>query len=257
MPKLCKFNLHLLACRLHAQEKERGHVYHDTEMWVERMMQRCKRRTRYKSPKAPEKVMAMHICEELATQRLQGDNPGFQTFDGLVPGYRGSPDTGEQFDVDEGGTYLLHKGKRANASGVPNGDCWMHTACFLKGSEIVKGTSHGRAYSRDSSYVKIEMNAQPTTRRRRRGSTGDAIARVRHFLRVCGGGATQRFAVMDVFLDCERLQDHDLGEMFKIQEGGGTQMTLAVETIKHKLLVAKPNNQETYCLKYFFMSAAN
>lgn len=247
---LCKFNLHLLACRLHVQERERGHVYHDTEMWVERMMQRCKRRTRYKNPRNPEKVMAMHICEELATQRLQADYPSFRDFDKLVPEYRDSPDTGPQFDSNKDtntGTFLLHKGRRTT------NNSWLHTACFLRGTEIVKGTSHKRAYNRDSSYVVVSLERRQAGRRNR----NEEIARVRHFLRVGEGDQTERLVVVNVFQNSEFLKDADLGEMFKIREDSGVEKTLPVDAIKTKLLVAKAGNNVTYCLRYFSMSATS
>lgn len=213
-------------------------------------MQRCKRRTRYRNPKSPEKVMAMHICEELATQRLRADHPSFRDFDGLIPEYRDSPDTGPEFDSCENGTYFLHKGRRvANARGD---NCWLHTACFLRGSEIVKGTSHTRAYSRDSSYITVKLRRTARSR-----NTENKIARVKHFLRVGAGQQAQRFVVMDVFQNSLLLQDADLGEMYKIAEGDSFELTEPVESIQHKMLVAKNNEQDTYCLKYFFMSATN
>jgi hypothetical protein len=38
-PKLLSFNLHILNCRLKDQEKARGHVAYENELWIERSIQ--------------------------------------------------------------------------------------------------------------------------------------------------------------------------------------------------------------------------
>ncbi len=214
-------------------------------------MQRCKRRVRYKNPRAPEKVMAMHICEDFAVQRLAADEPQLKDFDALVPGYQRSPDVGPEFDnASNGGTYFLHKGRRVTEA-VPNvqGECWVHTACFLKQAEIVKGVNHGRAYSRDSSYVKYV----PDSRRQRTVY----IARVKRFLRVMRAEGVARYAVLDVYRNVTRLHDPDFGDMYKIKRGEETEETVPVDGILQKMLVATPDDTHIYCLEYFFLSAAN
>ncbi len=269
-PELCKFNLHLLACRIHIQAGQRGDVYSDTEMWVERMMQRCKKRVRYRNPKDPEKVMAMHICEEFAVQKILAENPRFRDFDSLVPAYRdgGTDLLAECFDNERPrDSYLLHRGERCDGDPFAAdllGVCWRHTVCFLREQEILKGTSHTRARTRDSSFVKLVVlrdidEVQACDGQRRRVTSAvrvSAVARIKYFIRVVlHGGMARRYAVCTVFDDLVTLSDNDIGEMLRVRESGSTDMRVPLEDVECKLLVASPPDSPfLYCLQYFFLS---
>ena len=64
----CKFNLHLLLCRLAPQEEARGKVAYSTEYWVENLIQWAKSIVRYRTTKYPELVLVndMLIDDALA-----------------------------------------------------------------------------------------------------------------------------------------------------------------------------------------------
>jgi hypothetical protein len=67
--KMCKFNLHLVVCRLAAQEAERGLVAHSTEYWLENLIQWAKSTVRYRTTKYPELVLAGDILLDDAIAR--------------------------------------------------------------------------------------------------------------------------------------------------------------------------------------------
>jgi hypothetical protein len=58
---LCKYNLHLLVCRLWQQQRKRGHTAFYSEFWVEGLVQLVKSSTKYRSTTQPELVIVGHL----------------------------------------------------------------------------------------------------------------------------------------------------------------------------------------------------
>jgi hypothetical protein len=91
-----------LACWLHIQEEERGSVYHDTELWLERVLQWLKSKVKYHTTSCPEKIMANFVLLDLALRGLRGNDDQLKSFDDWIPAYRSRELTGEQYDDDYG-----------------------------------------------------------------------------------------------------------------------------------------------------------
>jgi hypothetical protein len=68
-PRMCKYNLHLLVCRLAEQEAARGRVAHCTEYWLENLIQWAKSTLRYRTTKFPELVLANDMLVDDAIVR--------------------------------------------------------------------------------------------------------------------------------------------------------------------------------------------
>lgn len=112
--KMCKFNLHLLVCRLAAQEAARGRVCHTTEYWVENLIQWAKSSVRYRTTKYPEMVLASDILIDWAIAVRLATVPGLR---GVVEGWR-PQNLGYSFtntDVCDSGTQLLGSGRSLGA----------------------------------------------------------------------------------------------------------------------------------------------
>ena len=71
---MCKFNLHLLVCRIAKQEAARGRVAHSTEYWLENLIQWAKSTVRYCTTKYPELVLAGDILLDDAIARCVRDH---------------------------------------------------------------------------------------------------------------------------------------------------------------------------------------
>lgn len=69
IPSLCKQNLHQLVCRLHIQEEQRGHVQLENELWVERVCQLVKSRTRNRAVHDPERLAARYCTDAVTSYR--------------------------------------------------------------------------------------------------------------------------------------------------------------------------------------------
>jgi hypothetical protein len=67
--QMCKYNLHLLVCRIARQEAARGRVAHSTEYWLENLIQWAKSTVRYRTTKYPELVLAGDILLDDAIAR--------------------------------------------------------------------------------------------------------------------------------------------------------------------------------------------
>lgn len=72
--QMCKFNLHLLVCRIAKQEAARGRVAHSTEYWLENLIQWAKSTVRYRTTKYPELVLAGDILLDDAIARCVRDH---------------------------------------------------------------------------------------------------------------------------------------------------------------------------------------
>ena len=89
-PRACKLNLHLLVCRLHLQEQQRGPVYLELEYWVERLIQLCKCKVRYRTHEYPEKVVANFLLETAAVEQYKAEFPRVEKVVQLITGAAGS-----------------------------------------------------------------------------------------------------------------------------------------------------------------------
>jgi hypothetical protein len=82
---MCRFNLHLLVCRLAAQKLARGWVCHTTEYWVENLIQWAKSSVRYRTTKYPELVLVSEILIDWAVAVRLATVPGLRD---MVDGWR-------------------------------------------------------------------------------------------------------------------------------------------------------------------------
>ena len=107
----CTYNLHLLLCRLHDQESARGHVSHETDFWVERMIQYMKSDVKFRTTGCAELLFlnGLLLDDAVATMRAAphiGDWDG-----GLLDGGSRAPwcdareAAGAAAARDEGGRY--------------------------------------------------------------------------------------------------------------------------------------------------------
>eukprot|EP00798_Chlamydomonas_sp_ICE-L_P024415 gene24416-10015_t len=109
-PKGCTYVLHVMCCRLSAQESAHGHPVQTLEFWVERMIQQMKSSTKFLTTGCPEflYVKGMLIDNRLAELRSQHIN--LKSFDDYIPNYQHRPFSGDGFDSGNGYDQLLGKG---------------------------------------------------------------------------------------------------------------------------------------------------
>ena len=88
---MCTFNLHAMVCWARQQERVRGACHYETELWVERAIQKCKRTTKFTSPVRPEAVLAGRVMVDMALARARLTSPTLRTFYEFVPEYRDAP----------------------------------------------------------------------------------------------------------------------------------------------------------------------
>jgi hypothetical protein len=114
---MCKFNLHLLICRLVDQELARGKVAHSTEYWVENLIQWAKSTVRYRTTKYPELVLASDMLVDDAVARCIAAHPGLR---GVVEGWAHTDGRSLNFtcmdDAAVDGTQLLGSGRVVSAA---------------------------------------------------------------------------------------------------------------------------------------------
>lgn len=168
------------------QEEERGQIYQETELWVERLVQLCKRKTRYRATTQPELVCAKFLATNSALDLLAIRYPSVKTFDSWVPGYRAQDMTGEAVDDADNGTRMIQKGKAPTTleweeqlrdavskyidnnpeEGWEEADLvygtdadriavYVHTMACLRDDEIVTSVEHGRSKTRESHHVQV------------------------------------------------------------------------------------------------------
>jgi hypothetical protein len=210
---MCKFNLHLLVCRIAKQEAARGRVSHSTEYWLENLIQWAKSTVRYRTTKYPELVLAHDIMLDDAIARCTARHEcvraklyDWEHVDGMGTTHR-HPDDGA-----DDGAQLLGRGqvmRRADrvstlvdeavdafiaqvqppgwcSSMVAESEIIMYTYAQAAGAELLQSTSYSRARTRVSYNVwcqfwegevaveGVEGDVVPT----------DYIGKVRHFVKV-------------------------------------------------------------------------
>jgi hypothetical protein len=119
----CKYNLHIILCRILDQERNCGEVRQMTEYWIEMMVQFAKSSVRYRTTRFPEKVLAADMCMDEALHVWQLLWPGacLKTFDEWLPNVRSAQHRGQGLDEgDADGNLLLGNGKAL--SKVTNAD---------------------------------------------------------------------------------------------------------------------------------------
>jgi hypothetical protein len=112
----CKYNLHVLLCRLVDQEKVCGAIRQCTEYWIEMLVQWAKSSVRYRTTKFPEKVLSMDMCTDeglhMAPARHPDASKPLLDLDGWVPEMRANQHRGLRLDTaDDSGNLLLGNGK--------------------------------------------------------------------------------------------------------------------------------------------------
>lgn len=126
-PGLCKQNLHILCCRLNLQEEDRGSVYGELELWIERVVQEVKRKTRYRATTDPEKVAARSITQGTAMDLLKSQYPSLRPIDSQIQRERVGVRDASAFDqaddveealAEEGLQPLQDAGKKAEMVGT-------------------------------------------------------------------------------------------------------------------------------------------
>jgi hypothetical protein len=191
---MCKFNLHLLVCRLADQEAARGNVAHSTEYWVENLIQWAKSTVRYRTTKYPELLLCSDMLVDDALARCTAATPGVRKcVDEWAHGDAEgvcftSPDMG-----GEDGTQLLGPGKELcaadrtaadvavagyvskwqpaswSADQVPAAEMLLYTYADVRGVEILHSVRYTKARTRVSYNVFCQYheagaaeNAAPT-----------------------------------------------------------------------------------------------
>jgi hypothetical protein len=82
---LCKYNLHVLNCRLPAQEAQRGSVPQCSEFFIERAVQECKSDVRYRTTSNPETTLAKGRLVEFAMTQIRVKYPFVKDVEGHFP----------------------------------------------------------------------------------------------------------------------------------------------------------------------------
>jgi hypothetical protein len=205
--RMCKFNLHLLLCRLAEQETQRGKVAYSTEYWVENLIQWAKSVVKGRTTVHPELVLVndMLIDDGLDRARaLYADH--VKSFDQWVPAYRSLEVRGSNVDDgDVDGNQLLGSGKdlKQSEAGLvvaalhrridelcPAG--WDHsdvnaatihvyTYADIHGRELLHSTSYLRPKSRVSYNALVAYEEAG-------GVEVTYVARVRFFVKVAAVG---------------------------------------------------------------------
>ena len=183
-------NLHLLVCRLHLQEQQRGAVYLELEYWVERVIQLGKSKVRYRTHEYPEKVLANYLLEASAIANYEAEFPRVRQLAALMDGETGT--RVQNLDSSDDGTHMLGTGRQptceeweeiqpalldfckresehdgtshwATVDGSsfrigdvpPSSDVkvFVYSSANLRGEEIITSTEHKRSRTRQSCYV--------------------------------------------------------------------------------------------------------
>lgn len=199
--KMCKFNLHLLVCRLVGQEVARGRVCHTTEYWVENLIQWAKSSVRYRTTKYPELVLASDMLVDWAIAVRLATVPGLRdVVEGWKPQHLGYNFTNP--DVCDGGTQLLGSGRPLGAdrkseavgavvrfveawapvgwsSGmVERAELLWYSYANVHGVELLHSTSYTRARVKVSYNILCHFYEGTSTR------VTQYIARVKYFVKV-------------------------------------------------------------------------
>jgi hypothetical protein len=211
---MCKYNLHLLVCRIAQQESARGRAAHSTEYWLENLIQWAKSTVRYRTTKYPELVLAGDILLDDAIAQCAAQHDAvrqklaeWEHVDVLGSTYS-NPDDG-----DSDGSQLLGRGRELCGServnlGVdaaveeyilnfqPMGwttdllarsSVMLYTSAQAEGGELL----HSMRYTRARSRVSYNVLCQFWEGEHGEGSDGDEedvptyyIGRIKYFVRV-------------------------------------------------------------------------
>lgn len=120
--RLCKYNMHVLLCRLAVQELTRGGASSCSELWIERVVQFVKSSIRYRATSLSEVTLTKDALLDYAIAMLRMLEAHAKTFDEHVPQYRMAeglniPRAGGdkiQDKADKDGTLMLGYGVRVS-----------------------------------------------------------------------------------------------------------------------------------------------
>lgn len=269
-PALCKQNLHVLCCRLDLQEEQRGSVYGELELWIERVVQDVKRKTRYRATTDPEKVAARSITQGTALDLMKIHYPSLRTIDSELQKQKRqsarNPDGFDEEDVAKIGAAnadeeMVGLGKRPDAVEwdrlrealgrylVGNQEPgWSDTDLgdFLPNEPETGGLDvwvHKLARL-GKEFVCSEENGRARTREsfhvkirykvrglHNRVVQREYIAKIVKLVRLVKGGRTLRFAICDIYNFLEPFVDDDLGTLYKaIEHKGGPVLAARART---------------------------
>lgn len=118
--RLCKYNSHVMSCRMAEQEVTRGGAASCSELYVERVVQKSKSGVRYRATSLPEVTMTRDVLLDHAIALCRMKEPGVKTFDQHVPQYRtavglNNPNAGAdkiQDEADADGCLMIGYGAR-------------------------------------------------------------------------------------------------------------------------------------------------
>ena len=213
---MCKFNLHLLVCRLAKQEAVRGRAAHSTEYWLENLIQWAKSTVQYRTTKYPELVLAHDLMLDDAIARCTAQHEcvraklyEWEHADGLGMTHS-YPDDGAS-----DGSQLLGRGKLLshhdrvalgvdeavhafvadfkppgwNSDLVDGSVVFLYTYAQAAGSELLHSTGYTRARSRVSYNVWCQFwegeVGEAVWGEQESEVPMDYIGKVRHFVKVC------------------------------------------------------------------------
>lgn len=222
-PKMCKFNLHVLVCRLLAQELARGKAAFGNEYWVENLIQWAKGVVSNRTTKYPELVLVSEILQDEGLARARRQHFGHvQSFEELHPP-TSLPSTASVTDegaadgtVLRGSGRLLTSAMRArwgmlvealnervrrgldvpgwHAADFATASCVQYTSAEVRGGEVVHSTSYLRARSRQSFYVLLTLTEGDPAR------VVEYMARVLFFVKLSAATKPEaRLAVCELF----------------------------------------------------------
>jgi hypothetical protein len=237
--KLCKFNLHLLCCRMERQEAARGKVAYGTEYWVENEIQLAKSSVKYRSTTGPEKVLVHDLLLDRALSAASVREPRILTFDELMPSYRaGNAPRVQHLDEEDPvtGSLLLGRGAIPNeqdavvatasvkellrhwpqhsagweAADVIAKNMLLYTRARVRRGEVLHSTRYLRPTKKTSVNIMVQYHEDEGLCR--------YMAVVRFFLKASKEGACDiRVAVADLHPVELVSEGTGAGEMWKVQ----------------------------------------
>lgn len=214
-PQMCKFNLHLMVCRLLWQELARGRAAFSNEYWVENLIQWAKSIVKGRTTKYPELVLLMDMLIDEALSRFRCQHPGdMKTYEEWCPPTVGF--IGSNLDVmSVDGSQLLGSGRALRQSetellsagcaarfneglfipawqtgDLQNASNLLYTHAQVLGQHVHSST-YLRARSRQSYHVSVSLirDGQPVT----------YMARVLFFVKMCAANRPDlRLAVCEL-----------------------------------------------------------
>jgi hypothetical protein len=212
--QMCKFNLHLLVCRIAKQEAARGRAAHSTEYWLEDLIQWAKSTVRYHTTKYPELVLADDIMLDDAIDRCTAQHEcvraklyEWEHVDGGMTHRYPDDGANDGSQLLGRGTLLSHHDRLAlgvdaavhafvadfkppgwSSDLIEGCNIVMYTYAQAAGSELLHSTGYTRARSRVSYNVWCQFwegeVGEAVSGGQEAETPTDYIGKVRHFVKV-------------------------------------------------------------------------